>query len=1170
MFQLLLLVCISFFTPAAKAATTNYQIAVVSVNFGAPYNYCIGVQNALVDVTVLNEDNGAQVGFFGLVSLSDIKPAKLAFSGPDGVAIRVLVTPRQSEYGVGLPTDTVSCDPNHRVDVPLVIAGGLMRIDPDGFVRSTSIGKANYAYSGVSTDVPGQSTEIPALALVYDAACESDVACMGNKISAVAGRGYVTAAGATDTSGIVPRHGVIADGISTLIIKFPASAGPIALESIDDQGGPFLGSASTPFLPYPTSPVISVTSLLPCPLGQLYLIGSQTGQCAPFNTSSVVPSLQNTFAYQAPADFPDETVASRGNIALVGPVGEIRGVNLFFDTTTAVGQQTRTWFISIDLARPPVILIHGLWSTSSTWSNFVANANSDGNYDLLRRLSLALPNYAFGLFGASDTFSPLSKPVSVGIVELAINDGALAAERAAGFAASAVDAVGHSMGGLQVRSLAAGGGRLNYVRADNYFAGSIHKLVTIGTPHFGAPIARELMKNRCASSALLQSMSTYNYGPEFGDGFSFTPPQPITTFEHYFDLLGYNYYFGPALQDLQPGSDALTALNATSIPTHVIGSTAPNAKFAFSLAEYAASAIFGINIDTSAALGPAGDGVVPLSSQLSGFASSDTAATVLTGLYHVVQETGDVQSYNAIDLSLRSGTFPPQSLGGSFAAQLPATTSDGGTNYSFATCPPISATGSAVKSSRTSTRSLKATGSTPTPVLTPANGTVVSPGQSVVVSAQLQGTTTAEFVFENLVIAGTGGFGSFSTTLQIPQGVLGRIPFSAILNDGQGNLTRLNSYLVVSADLTGATIAATPQSIVLGHVGDSAQVLAIAKLPNGTVLSFDSSVTGVTYNLTSSGTSRNAILTGGSTVLATRKGQGSLSIAAAGSTVTVPVTVSSNGFVNQATSSLAIVYKNIADPRTAIFTVSLPGDLLGSDINLTQIALAGDSAAVPVTWGSVAPTDRQLTFQASAKAIATAFPIGATSLSLIGLTQDGTVWTSTTSVQVSSNGAIVPDLVGDTQTTASPTLASSGLSVGTVSQVNSASANIGVVLSEGPQAGSVVDASTPINLTTSSGVVVPNAVSITQAMASAAITSAGLTVGTVTQQSSSSVPSGSVISQSPVAGTNVNPASSVNLTVSSGPPPAGKGGGGALDGWVLFILLGLALTQRWRFVPDQR
>ena len=69
---------------------------------------------------------------------------------------------------------------------------------------------------------------------------------------------------------------------------------------------------------------------------------------------------------------------------------------------------------------------------------------------------------------------------------------------------------------------------------------------------------------------------------------------------------------------------------------------------------------------------------------------------------------------------------------------------------------------------------------------------------------------------------------------------------------------------------------------------------------------------------------------------------------------------------------------------------------------------------------------------------------------------------------------------------------------------------------------------------TTPNVTVPNVVGMTQAAASTAITGASLTVGTVTTQSSTTVPAGQVISQNPAAGASVASGSAVNLVVSSG------------------------------------
>src|SRR6184192_2614533 len=153
-------------------------------------------------------------------------------------------------------------------------------------------------------------------------------------------------------------------------------------------------------------------------------------------------------------------------------------------------------------------------------------------------------------------------------------------------------------------------------------------------------------------------------------------------------------------------------------------------------------------------------------------------------------------------------------------------------------------------------------------------------------------------------------------------------------------------------------------------------------------------------------------------------------------------------------------------------------------------------------------------------------------------------------VQIGSGGTPpptvpVPNVVGQTQAAATSAITSAGLTVGAVTQQSSTTVASGNVISESPAAGTSVTSASAVNLVVSSGappptqVAVPNVVGQTQAAATSAITSAGLTAGTVTQQSSTTVASGNVISESPAAGTSVASASAVNLVVSSGatPPP---------------------------------
>lgn len=94
------------------------------------------------------------------------------------------------------------------------------------------------------------------------------------------------------------------------------------------------------------------------------------------------------------------------------------------------------------------------------------------------------------------------------------------------------------------------------------------------------------------------------------------------------------------------------------------------------------------------------------------------------------------------------------------------------------------------------------------------------------------------------------------------------------------------------------------------------------------------------------------------------------------------------------------------------------------------------------------------------------------------------------------------------------------------------------VTSQNLPAGTLVPNKSVVDLTVQDGpatVTVPNVVGLTQADATAAIVAANLSVGTITTANSNTVPAGQVISQAPVAGTNVSPNTAVNFVVSLGP-----------------------------------
>src|SRR5438105_185043 len=140
----------------------------------------------------------------------------------------------------------------------------------------------------------------------------------------------------------------------------------------------------------------------------------------------------------------------------------------------------------------------------------------------------------------------------------------------------------------------------------------------------------------------------------------------------------------------------------------------------------------------------------------------------------------------------------------------------------------------------------------------------------------------------------------------------------------------------------------------------------------------------------------------------------------------------------------------------------------------------------------------------------------------------------------------VPNVVGQTQASATSAITSAGLTAGAVTQQSSTTVASGSVISQSPAAGTSVAKGSAVNLVVSSGapaptpVAVPNVVGQTQASATSAISAAALTVGAVTQQSSTTVASGNVISESPAAGTSVASGAAVSLVVSSGAPAPGQ------------------------------
>ena len=114
------------------------------------------------------------------------------------------------------------------------------------------------------------------------------------------------------------------------------------------------------------------------------------------------------------------------------------------------------------------------------------------------------------------------------------------------------------------------------------------------------------------------------------------------------------------------------------------------------------------------------------------------------------------------------------------------------------------------------------------------------------------------------------------------------------------------------------------------------------------------------------------------------------------------------------------------------------------------------------------------------------------------------------------------------------------LVVGNVSTAYDENVPEGYVISTNPNAGAVLEEGSRVNLVLSRGsdrIEVPNLVRMIRSSAESALRSAGLLVGTLTEEFDDEIPVGAVISQSVPAGERVSRNTTVSFVISRGPEP---------------------------------
>jgi len=196
----------------------------------------------------------------------------------------------------------------------------------------------------------------------------------------------------------------------------------------------------------------------------------------------------------------------------------------------------------VRLSRPPVMLVHGLWSSASTWDSFGAQLN-----DLLEGIHISAIDYRKS---NARRFSANQWRVRTGILKC--RD----VLRSLGTSCVQVDVVGHSMGGLLSRIWA---GAEKYARdgnyddhRGNYGSGDINRLITLDSPHLGGFTADRLMDFRDDHPVAASILFTVA------------------------GVLGKSVRKG-AVEDLMTGSHAIIDMNSdsTDVPAHSMVGVVP-------------------------------------------------------------------------------------------------------------------------------------------------------------------------------------------------------------------------------------------------------------------------------------------------------------------------------------------------------------------------------------------------------------------------------------------------------------------------------------------------------------------------------------------------------------------------------------------------------------------
>jgi pimeloyl-ACP methyl ester carboxylesterase len=207
-----------------------------------------------------------------------------------------------------------------------------------------------------------------------------------------------------------------------------------------------------------------------------------TVHTTPVTGTGANPVNQAFVWYQAPTQYIRSspcTVADQGKGS--------RGLTLTVSGTDVSGNELST-DTPLIVTRPPIVLVHGLWSSAATWQ---ATAAGDASVNMISTLQQNL------FLGNNSVFPADYKQSNASYLYVNSNVVRQEIDNAVGsylinkqIAIVRADVIAHSMGAILARIWTQHGQGIcaagNYKNGDNFCAGNVNRLITIGAPMYGS------------------------------------------------------------------------------------------------------------------------------------------------------------------------------------------------------------------------------------------------------------------------------------------------------------------------------------------------------------------------------------------------------------------------------------------------------------------------------------------------------------------------------------------------------------------------------------------------------------------------------------------------------------------------------------------------------------